>query len=169
MTTDERSTIDTVTALALLALAREGSGPDWTTGQGPLGALAFRSAPGEDWDGECLESVYGHLEAADEAIGRACAHGRAWRWRAAGSALGHAEIEVLRALPKLELEVGNYLELDDGHSPPGCCLLVHDACEDIKEQPVDAFLPADAAGLRRIARWLSAWADELDARAREGR
>lgn len=70
---------------------------------------------------------------------------------------------------KLELEAGNYLELDDGHSPPGCCLRVHDACEDIEEEPVDAYLPADAAGLRRIARWLSAWADELDARAREGR
>jgi len=70
---------------------------------------------------------------------------------------------------KLELEAGNYVELDDGHSPPGCVLVVHDACEDIGEEPVDAFLSADAAGLRRLARWLSAWADELDARAREGR
>lgn len=71
---------------------------------------------------------------------------------------------------KLELEAGNYVELDDGHSPPGCVLVVHDACEDIGEGPVDAYLPFDgAAGLRRIARWLSAWADELDARAREGR
>lgn len=70
---------------------------------------------------------------------------------------------------KLELEAGNYVELDDGHSPPGCVLVVHDACEDIKEAPVDAYIATDAAGLRRIARWLSAWADELEARAREGR
>lgn len=74
---------------------------------------------------------------------------------------------------KLELEAGNYVELDDGHSPPGCVLVVHDACEDIKEAPVDAYIASDAAGLRRLARWLSAWlsawADELEARAREGR
>lgn len=70
---------------------------------------------------------------------------------------------------KLELEADNYVELDDGHSPPGCVLVVHDACGDIGEAPVDAYLSSDAAGLRRLARWLSAWADELDARAREGR
>lgn len=68
---------------------------------------------------------------------------------------------------KLGLEAGNYIEIDHSGEPPGC-LRVHDACEDIEEEPVDAYLPFDgAAGLRRIARWLSAWADELDARAHE--
>ena len=105
MTETERSTIDTTTALALLALAYEGDGPAWGDGEGPLGAIALRRVdtswmsvqpPHEHYE---ATPAYAALEEASEAIAQAMAHGRAWKWGAAGSALGRAELAVLRAIP----------------------------------------------------------------------
>lgn len=70
---------------------------------------------------------------------------------------------------RLDLGAGNSIEVDDGHDAPHCVLQLHDACEDIQEEPVTAFAAIDARALRRIGRWLLAWADELEDRAREAR